>query len=117
VVGYIVSLLLTVVENDVAPCLLESNRLGKLTTVQGSVLNTGRLDCKEPLLLAFSILQQYADKFMCFSESAATYLNERGVATATFGAVRVAAILMAKQINIRLPDESTFLAIATKTKG
>lgn len=110
-----------VVEPDAAPCLFESNKRGKLTTVQGPVSSMGRLDCKEPSLLAFSALQQYADKFVCIGESdaaaAVTYLDERGVATTPSGAAGVAANLMAKQLGISLSGESTCLAIATEGRG
>ena len=110
-----------VVEPDAAPCLFESNKRGELTSVKGPVSSMGRLDCKEPSLLAFSALQEYADKFVCISESdaaaAVTYLDERGITTTPSGAAGVAAILLAKQLGIPLSDESTCLAIATEGRG
>jgi diaminopropionate ammonia-lyase len=110
-----------VVEPDAAPCLFESNKRGELTTVQGPVSSMGRLDCKEPSLLAFSALQQYADKFVCIGEldaaAAVTYLDERGIATTPSGAAGVAAILLAEEIGISLSGESTCLAIATEGRG
>lgn len=109
-----------VVEPDAAPCLLESNRLGSLTTVRGPVSSMGRLDCKEPSLLAFSLLQQYADRFVCVSDSdaarAVSHLADNGIETTASGAAGVAAILVAKRLKIPIADGSTCLAIATEQK-
>ena len=110
-----------VVEPEAAPCLFESNKLGRLTTVEGPVSSMGRLDCKEPSLLAFASLQQTADRFVCVSDSAAaaavSYLAENGIETTPSGAAGVAAILLAKQLGISLSGESTCLAIATEGRG
>jgi len=107
-----------VVEPDAAPCLFESNRRGKPTTVEGPVSDMGRLDCKEPSLLAFSSLQEYADKFVCIGESdaatAVTFLAKNSIATTPSGAAGLAAILMAKQLGISLSADSNCLAIATE---
>ncbi|MCG8415639.1 MAG: diaminopropionate ammonia-lyase [Pseudomonadales bacterium] len=107
-----------VVEPDAAPCLYESNRLGKLATVKGPVSSMGRLDCKEPSLLAFAVLQQHADDFVCISESdaadAVSFLAEREITTTPSGAAGVAAVLVAERLDISIPAGSTCLAIATE---
>ncbi len=107
-----------VVEPDAAPCLHESNRLGKITTVKGPVSSMGRLDCKEPSLLAFAVLQQHADDFVCITESdaagAVAFLAETGVVTTPSGAAGVAAMLAAERLGISVPAGSTCLAIATE---
>ncbi len=107
-----------VVEPEAAPCLLESNRRGRLTTVEGPVSSMGRLDCKEPSLLAFVALRQYADRFVCVSESDATaavsFLAEQGLETTPSGAAGAAAILAADRLNIPLPEDSRCLAIVTE---
>lgn len=107
-----------VVEPDAAPCLFESHRRGELTTVKGPVSSMGRLDCKEPSLLAFSALQEYADRFVCISDSQAadgvSFLADQEIATTTSGAAGVAAILIASVLDITLTENSVCLAVATE---
>jgi diaminopropionate ammonia-lyase len=57
-----------VVEPEAAPCLLESVRQGCPIRVTGSATRLGRLDCKEPSLLAFDLLSHLADAFMLVSD-------------------------------------------------
>jgi len=107
-----------VVEPDAAPCLFESTRLGRLTTVKGPISSMGRLDCKEPSLLAFEVLQKTADKFVCISDAeaadAVSLLAENAIQTTPSGAAGMAAILKAGQLEISIADSSTCLAIATE---
>ena len=107
-----------VVEPEAAPCLLESNKAGTPTTVSGPVSAMGRLDCKEPSLLAFEILQQAADRFVCVSESeahtAVLQLVESGIATTPSGAAGMAAMLEVDRLGIALMKESICLVIATE---
>jgi diaminopropionate ammonia-lyase len=58
-----------VVEPDAAPCLLESVRKGLPVRVVGPASRLGRLDCKEPSLLAFDLLAHLADAFMLVSDA------------------------------------------------
>ena len=60
-----------IVESEAAPCLMESIRQGKLTTVKGPVSIMGRLDCKDASLLAFEALRYEADVFVTVSDSQA----------------------------------------------
>ena len=107
-----------VVEPEAAPCLLESNKAGTPTTVSGPVSAMGRLDCKEPSLLAFEILQQAADRFVCVSESeadtAVIHLAESGIATTPSGAAGMAAMLAAPRLEIGISEGSVCLVIATE---
>ena len=60
-----------VVEPDLAPCLAQSVKQGRLCTVSGGISNMGRLDCKTPSLLAFDILNEMADSFVSVSDQQA----------------------------------------------
>lgn len=57
-----------VVEPELAPCLAESVKQGKVCTVKGDVSNMGRLDCKTPSLLAFEILRHLADSYVTVTD-------------------------------------------------
>ncbi len=61
-----------VVEPDAAPCLAESSKAGKPIIVEGPVSNMGRLDCKEPSHLAFTVLEQARVSYARVSDTAAT---------------------------------------------
>ena len=109
-----------VVEPEAAPCLFESHRLGSLTSVTGPVSAMGRLDCKEPSLLAFEILQRLANRFVLVSEaeaeSATSFLATNGIATTPSGAAGMAAILFAERLDLPLANDAFCLAIATEGK-
>lgn len=109
-----------VVEPDAAPCLYESNRLGKLTAVKGPESTMGRLDCKEASMLAFASLQQTADKFVCISDKeaadAVSCLAEKDIATTPSGAAGFAAIKFADQLGYSIKESETCLAIVTETQ-
>lgn len=109
-----------VVEPDAAPCLLESHRAGKLTTVEGPISSMGRLDCKEASMLAFELLQKTADRFVCVSdadaESAVSFLAKNGIDTTASGAAGVSALLNAENLNLSIAEQSSCLAIVTEGK-
>lgn len=60
-----------VVEPDAAPALYQSIEAGKSVITTGPVSNMGRLDCKEPSLIALKGLARDADNFMLISDSVA----------------------------------------------
>lgn len=60
--------IIIVVEPDVAPALYESIEQGKPVATSGPVSNMGRLDCKEPSLIALKGLSHDADFFALISE-------------------------------------------------
>ncbi|PIB24263.1 PLP-dependent lyase/thiolase [Amylibacter kogurei] len=57
-----------VVEPDRAPALINSIRAGKCVLTQGAESNMGRLDCKEPSLIALKGLSLDADYFMTITD-------------------------------------------------
>jgi len=61
---------LVVVEPDRAPCLFESNRQGRLTTVEiGAETIMAGLSCGEPSPLAWEILRSEASDFVIIGDS------------------------------------------------
>lgn len=105
-----------VVEPNAAPCLFESHKLGRATSVSGPISSMGRLDCKEPSLIAFKLLNELADDFVCVSDddanTAANFLAQNKIVTTPSGAAGLAAILSNAKMNI--PEHSTCLVIATE---
>jgi diaminopropionate ammonia-lyase len=109
---------IVVVEPLAAPCLFESYKQGRTTTVSGPISSMGRLDCKEPSLIAFKLLKELADDFVCVSDegalAAADFLAQNNLATTASGAAGLAAILSNAKLDITIPDNSICLAIATE---
>ena len=107
-----------VVEPDAAPCLFESHKLRRTTTVSGPISSMGRLDCKEPSLIAFNILKELADDFVCVSDddalTAVNFLAQNELVTTPSGAAGLAAILSNAKLDIAIPDNSICLVIATE---
>ena len=88
-----------VVEPDAAPALIESVKAGEPKVTIGPVSNMGRLDCKEPSLIALKGLARDADYFVTISddqaEAALTALEEVGLATTPSGGAGIATLLAA----------------------
>ena len=113
---------ITVVEPEAAPALMESVRAGHAVVTEGPVSAMGRLDCKEPSLIALKGLIRDADVFVTVSEDQAaeaiSVLNEHGITTSPSGVAGVAALL---QPSVRdalgLDDGSTVLAIISEGSG
>jgi len=86
-----------VVEPEAAPALAESIKAGKAVETSGPVSNMGRLDCKEPSLIALKGLARDADAFALISEaeaeSAMPVLDEAGFASTPSGGAGLAALL------------------------
>lgn len=61
-----------VVEPDAAPALYQSIEAGQSVVTSGPVSNMGRLDCKEPSLIALKGLARDADGFVVITDQAAT---------------------------------------------
>ncbi|MBL4671540.1 MAG: pyridoxal-phosphate dependent enzyme [Arenicella sp.] len=85
-----------VVEPDAAPCLAASHAAGECVTVEGPVSNMGRLDCKQPSLIAFAALEQADVSYVTISDTHAqaanVRLNELGLHTTPSGAAGYAAL-------------------------
>ncbi|MEL6267281.1 MAG: pyridoxal-phosphate dependent enzyme [Pseudomonadota bacterium] len=87
---------IVVVEPEAAPCLAESVRQGRMVAVEGPVSVMGRLDCKEPSLIAFEILREAADRFVTVTDGeagavAARAAHDLGMPTTPSGAAGLAA--------------------------
>ncbi|MCB1453479.1 MAG: pyridoxal-phosphate dependent enzyme, partial [Rhizobiaceae bacterium] len=84
------------VSPDAAPCLKASMRAGKPVTVAGPVSAMGRLDCKDPSLVAFDALRQldvsFAEVSDAAAEQAAKELSAMGLVTTPSGAAGFAAL-------------------------
>ncbi len=85
-----------IVEPDRAPCLVESAAAGYPVQVTGADSNMGRLDCKEPSLIAFGIFERTGVNFMTVTDEQATDAANRitamGIATTPSGAAGYAAL-------------------------
>jgi diaminopropionate ammonia-lyase len=88
---------IVVVEPDGAPCLIGSARAGEPIRVSGHPTTLGRLDCREPSLLAHRLLSHLADLYLTITdEQAATatrLLAGHGVALSDCGAAGAAGLL------------------------
>ena len=90
-----------VVEPELAPCLGRSVAVGRSVTVEGEDSVMGRLDCKEPSLLALEVLKGTAHGFLEISDSqallAAQALGTLNLATTASGAAGLAGVRTASQ--------------------
>jgi diaminopropionate ammonia-lyase len=112
-----------VVEPEAAPCLLESVRRGCPVRVTGSASRLGRLDCKEPSLLAFDLLFHLADAFMLVSDAdaddSARRLSAQGAPLSACGAAGAAGLIAvcandAERQQLDLNANSRVLLIGTE---
>jgi diaminopropionate ammonia-lyase len=89
---------ITVVEPAAAPALQASIGAGEPVATTGPVSAMGRLDCKEPSLIALKGLARDADRFALLSEAEAgailPRLASQGMATTESGAAGVAALAL-----------------------
>ncbi|MFA7479243.1 MAG: pyridoxal-phosphate dependent enzyme [Vulcanimicrobiota bacterium] len=86
--------LIVVVEPEQAACLQASALAGRPVSVSGGLSSMGRLDCKEPSILAFELLVNHADEFLTVTdtqaEEAARRLTALGFPTTPSGAAGLA---------------------------
>ncbi len=86
-----------VIEPQVAEALMASIKAGKAVTAPGPVSSMGRLDCKEPSLIALAGLARDADLFVSLSEEEAAQgvaaLAAVGLESSASGAAGLAALL------------------------
>lgn len=89
-----------VVEPDVAPALYASIKAGSAQATEGPESAMGRLDCKEPSLIALKGLARDATDFMLISEAegaaGSAACADAGFATTPSGAAGVAGVLAAQ---------------------
>ena len=102
-----------VVEPSEAPCLKASVDAGQTVRVEGGVSSQGRLDCKEPSLVAYEILREAADAFVTVTdreaEAAVGLLGSHGITTTPSGAAGLAALVV-----LDLPADTRALVIVTE---
>jgi len=102
-----------VVEPDNAPALYESIAVGRPVETAGPVSCMGRLDCKEPSLIALNGLSRDADFFVlisdCEAESVLPTLSQAGLSCTTSAAAGVAALSL-----MDLPKGSRALCILSE---
>ncbi len=86
-----------IVEPSEAPCLTESHAAGYPVQVEGAASNMGRLDCKEPSLIAFGIFERTGVHFMTITDAegqdAANRLGSQGMTTTPSGAAGLAGLM------------------------
>ena len=86
-----------IVEPDAAPCLMESAAAGHAVEVSGPASNMGRLDCKEPSIIALGIMLQSNVQFTLVSDmeaaQAASWLGGVGFQTTPSGAAGLAGLI------------------------
>jgi len=91
--------IICVVEPEYAPALKSSIEAGRPVVAPGPVSNMGRLDCKEPSLLALEALGREADFFMTVGEQDATaavdLLTRHGVTSSPSGVAGLAGLARA----------------------
>jgi diaminopropionate ammonia-lyase len=91
------SVQIIVVEPQAAPALMSSIHAGRAVTAAGPVSQMGRLDCKEPSLIALRGLARDADVFAAITEAegeaGADWAAQMGLLSTPSGAAGLAALL------------------------
>ena len=112
--------IIVVVEPDAAPALLASVSEGKAVFANGPVSNMGRLDCKEPSLIALKGLARDADFFMTITDDQASdtvkRLAERGITSTPSGVAGLAGLMDATHRQALGIDE-TSVALCIISEG
>ncbi|HBZ45327.1 MAG TPA: PLP-dependent lyase/thiolase [Maritimibacter sp.] len=107
-----------VVEPEAAPALIGSIEHGEPTVSSGPVSDMGRLDCKEPSLIALKGLARDADDFMTISEdeghAGAEAASAAGLVSTPSGAAGIAGMIAAKG-QLGLDTEARVLTILSET--
>ena len=103
-----------VIEPEFAPALVESAKAGRSVLADGPTSEMGRLDCKEPSLIALKGLATDADLFVTITEdeaqSAMPVLAAHDLACSTSGGAGLAALLA----GLDLPTDARVLAVLSE---
>ncbi|MFO8127656.1 pyridoxal-phosphate dependent enzyme [Yoonia sp.] len=87
---------LLVVEPQAATCLQDSHKAGRPTQATGPESNMGRLDCKDPSIVAWSVLERCNVSYAMLTEkegaTAASQVTALGIPTTPSGAAGYGAI-------------------------
>jgi diaminopropionate ammonia-lyase len=115
---------IAVVEPAAAPALAGSIRAGAAGRMDGPVSNMGRLDCKEPSLIALKGLARDADLFCTLSEAeglaGAEAVAQAGLASTPSGAAGLAALIAAdpaQRAALGLDENASVLCILSEERG
>ena len=113
---------ITIVEPDRAPALMESIRAGRPVHAGGPDSNMGRLDCKEPSHLALACLARDADFFMTITDeeadAAVATLAGHGMETTPSGVAGVAGLLhLGSEARDRLGIDARSSVLAYVSEG
>jgi len=107
-----------VVEPDAAECLQASHRAGKPTDVTGPDSNMGRLDCKEPSMVAWHTLEQCDVSYVTLTDeegqAGADQMTAMGVATTPSGAAGFTALT---KVVDDLSAQADFLPLVIISEG
>jgi diaminopropionate ammonia-lyase len=109
-----------VVEPDAAPALFASIKAGSPQVTSGPSSDMGRLDCKEPSLIALKGLARDADGFMLITEAEGAAGSDicaaAGLSSTPSGAAGVAGLMAAKadQAAFGLTEGSRVLVILSE---
>jgi len=111
---------IVVVEPEYAPALYASIKAGRPQKVQGPFSAMGRLDCKEPSLIALKGLARDADVFVTITEAegqaGAERLTELDMPTTPSGAAGLSALIAADadRASLRLGPDAHVMAILSE---
>jgi diaminopropionate ammonia-lyase len=109
---------IVVVEPEFAPAIIDSIAAGRAVVSAGPVSDMGRLDCKEPSLIALKGLAHDADAFVTISEAegaaGAQAVADHGMPSSASGAAGIAALLAASGSDLGLDDRSKVLCILSE---
>ncbi len=109
---------IVVVEPDAAPALFASARQGAPAVTEGPSSCMGRLDCKEPSLIALKGLGEDANDFMTITEedgkTGASAMAEFGLASTPSGAAGASGLLAADRTALGLSETSRVLLILSE---
>ncbi len=96
---------IVIVEPTAAACLMRSAEAGHPTRADGPVSTMGRLDCKEPSILAHGLLSRSDVSHAAVTDDdaarAAAWLGERGLGTTPSGAAGLAGLWAAADVPAR----------------
>jgi len=110
---------ITVVEPDAAPALFASIQAGSAQVTEGPVSAMGRLDCKEPSLIALKGLAADANGFMTITEAegeeGSTACTKAGLPSTPSGAAGIAGLLAGRNTSaLNLTNTSRVLVILSE---
>lgn len=111
--------IITVVEPESAPALQASIAAGKSVFANGPVSNMGRLDCKEPSLIALKGLARDANFFLTISDDLAAnvtaVLDNEGISSTPSGVAGLAGLFAGREYSeLELDEASSVLCIISE---